>query len=111
MLNKYLSNEKVFVSHRVAFFSFFLIYVGDDPFLISAPGNPPQSLLMVALSCAFVGGPSYIEPIKGNILNIFVKMKFHFMYLIYFGPAVQLAGSQFPDQGSNLGHGSDSTKS
>ena len=30
---------------------------------------------------------------------------------IYFGCAAQLAGSQFPDQGLNLGHGSESAES
>ena len=34
-----------------------------------------------------------------------------FLFVFFFGCVAQLAGSLFPDQGLNLGHGSESAKS
>ena len=33
------------------------------------------------------------------------------LFVLFFSHIVSLAGSQFPDQGLNLGHGSESAKS
>ena len=47
-----------------------------------------------------------------QLFSFFLFFFFFFSFLkIYFGCTVQLSGSQFPNQGLNLGHGSERAES
>ena len=50
---------------------------------------------------------SILKDILKNRIEINIEINID----VYFGHAMHLAGSQFPSQGSNLGHGSESPES
>ena len=52
-------------------------------------------------------------PLDLFLSSNFMQLSMYYFYFIifFFGHAAQLVGSQFPDQGLNMGHSSESTES